>query len=140
MNIGFEAKRVFHNKTGLGNYSRDLVRILAAYFPENNYFLYNPKKYKKALFVSNNTNVFEKNPISKFNQKFKNIWRQKSVVKDLVNDNVTVFHGLSGELPSSLEKKGVKSIVTIHDLIYILFSIEKYIFISLKKPLKEPIW
>jgi glycosyltransferase involved in cell wall biosynthesis len=121
MNIGFEAKRVFHNKTGLGNYSRDLVRILAAYFPENNYFLYNPKKYKKALFVSNNTNVFEKNPISKFNQKFKNIWRQKSVVKDLVNDNVTVFHGLSGELPSSLEKKGVKSIVTIHDLIFVRY-------------------
>ena len=40
MNFGFEAKRVFHNKTGLGNYSRDLVRVLAANFPENKYFLY----------------------------------------------------------------------------------------------------
>ena len=38
MNFGYEAKRVFHNKTGLGNYSRDLVRILSNYFPDNNYF------------------------------------------------------------------------------------------------------
>lgn len=121
MNIGFEAKRVFHNKTGLGNYSRDLVRVLATYFPENHYFLYNPKKYKKTLFVSNNTNVFEKNPISKFNKKFKNIWRQKSVVKDLVKDDVKIFHGLSGELPSGLEKKGIKSVVTIHDLIFVRY-------------------
>ena len=121
MNIGFEAKRVFHNKTGLGNYSRDLVRILATYFPENNYFLYNPKAYKKTLFVSNNTNVFEKNPISKFNKKFATIWRQKAVVKDLVKDNVAIYHGLSGEIPIGLQKKGIKSVVTIHDLIFVRY-------------------
>ena len=39
MKIGFEAKRFFHNKTGLGNYSRDLVRILNTYYPQNGYFL-----------------------------------------------------------------------------------------------------
>lgn len=121
MNIGFEAKRVFHNKTGLGNYSRDLVRVLATYFPENNYFLYNPKAYKKALFVSNTTNVFEKNPISKFNKKFANLWRQKAVVKDLVKDNIVIYHGLSGEIPVGLEKKGIKSVVTIHDLIFVRY-------------------
>ncbi|WP_329806608.1 glycosyltransferase family 4 protein [Flavobacterium facile] len=121
MNIGFEAKRVFHNKTGLGNYSRDLVRILATYFPDHLYFLYNPKPYKKTLFVSNTINVFEKNPISKFNQKFKNIWRQKTVVKDLVKDQIAIYHGLSGELPIGLEKKGIKSVVTIHDLIFVRY-------------------
>jgi len=121
MNFGFEAKRVFHNKTGLGNYSRDLVRILSNYFPGNNYFLYNPKKNKKTFFVLNNTNVFERNPISKFNQKFKNYWRQNSVVKDLVKDEIVLYHGLSGELPSGLSKKGIKSIVTIHDLIFVRY-------------------
>lgn len=121
MNFGFEAKRVFHNKTGLGNYSRDLVRVLAAYFPNNNYFLYNPKKNKKTLFIPNNTNVFERNPISKFNQKFKNYWRQNTVVKDLVRDEIVLYHGLSGELPSGLSKKGIKSIVTIHDLIFVRY-------------------
>ena len=28
MRIGFDAKRAFHNFRGLGNYSRDLIRIL----------------------------------------------------------------------------------------------------------------
>jgi hypothetical protein len=54
MNIGFEAKkRVFHNKTGLGNYSRDLIRILSQYSGNNTYFLYNPKQSKEVLFIAN---------------------------------------------------------------------------------------
>ncbi len=121
MNIGFEAKRVFHNKTGLGNYSRDLVRILSKYFPEYNYFLYNPKTAKESLFVPNETNVFEKKPLTSFYKKFKNLWRQKGVVSDLVKDNIQLFHGLSGEIPMGLKKKNIKSVVTIHDLIFIRF-------------------
>jgi glycosyltransferase involved in cell wall biosynthesis len=121
MKIGFEGKRVFHNKTGLGNYSRDLIRMVSLYFPENTYFLYNPKKSKETLFVPNETNVFEKNPRIAFYKKFYNIWRQRGVVKDLEIDNIKLFHGLSGELPSGLKAKGIKSIVTIHDLIFIRY-------------------
>ncbi len=40
MKIGYDAKRFFHNTSGLGNYSRDLVRTLAEYFPENEYLLF----------------------------------------------------------------------------------------------------
>ena len=32
MRIGFDAKRAFTNFTGLGNYSRDTVRILSNFF------------------------------------------------------------------------------------------------------------
>ena len=42
MNIGFDAKRFFNNKTGLGNYSRTLVSNLCRYFPHYNYYLYTP--------------------------------------------------------------------------------------------------
>ena len=66
MNIGFEAKRVFHNKTGLGNYSRDLIRLLSQYSHKNNYFLYNPNPSDTKLFQSNNTNVFEKKRVYVF--------------------------------------------------------------------------
>lgn len=121
MNIGFEAKRVFHNKTGLGNYSRDLIRLLSQYFPENNYFLYNPKPSDKKLFEPNNITVLEKKPSSAFYTKFYNIWRQKGVTADLVKDKVTIFHGLSGEIPSGLRAKNIKSVVTIHDLIFMKF-------------------
>lgn len=118
MNIGFEAKRIFHNRTGLGNYSRDLVRILSQYFPENKYLLYNPIPTNKNLFKINNTNVFEKKPNSSFYTQFYNIWRQKGVVKDLVTDEIKLFHGLSGEIPSGLKKTNIKSVVTVHDLIF----------------------
>ncbi len=43
MRIGFDAKRVFNNFTGLGNYSRFVIDGLVQYFPENEYFLYTPK-------------------------------------------------------------------------------------------------
>lgn len=39
MKIAYDAKRFFHNTSGLGNYSRDLVRILSQYYSENEYFL-----------------------------------------------------------------------------------------------------
>ena len=52
MILGFDAKRFFHNKTGLGNYSRDLIRILAQYNSENNYLLKNkPKSGVKAIII-----------------------------------------------------------------------------------------
>ncbi len=131
MRIGFEAKRVFHNKTGLGNYSRDLVRILSTFFAENQYFLYNPKPQKTIHFLVNNENVFEKLPYSSFYKKFYNLWRQKRIVKDLVADKIEIFHGLSGELPSGLKKAKIKSVVTIHDLIFVRYP-EFYSFFDRK--------
>ncbi len=121
MNIGFEAKRVFHNKTGLGNYSRDLVRLMSQYYPENKYFLYNPKPAKQNLFEANTTNVFEKRPSSAFYTKFYNLWRQKGIIGDLKKDKIEIFHGLSGEIPRGLRAKNIKSVVTIHDLIFVRF-------------------
>ena len=51
MRLGFDAKRIFHNQSGLGNYGRDLVRIL---FDNNNkikYVLFNPKKQNKIKWI-----------------------------------------------------------------------------------------
>ena len=53
MRIGFDAKRAFLNNTGLGNYSRDTIRILSKYYLGNDYFLYTPQvKYQ-------NDNIFD---------------------------------------------------------------------------------
>lgn len=131
MNIGYEAKRVFHNKTGLGNYSRDSIRILARFFPNNTYFLYNPKKSKEDLFRNENDIVIEKLPSTPFYKKFYNIWRQKGIIKDLKKDQIQLFHGLSGELPNGLKKNGIKSVVTIHDLIFVRYP-ELYSFFDRK--------
>jgi len=129
MNIGFEAKRVFHNTTGLGNYSRDLVRILQRYYPQNCYFLYNPKPSKNTLFESVGDQVIEKRPLGVFYSFFSNLWRRFGIINDLKRDQIELFHGLSGELPVGLDKVGIKSVVTIHDVLFLRYP-EFYSFID----------
>jgi len=117
MKIGYDAKRIFHNTTGLGNYSRDLVRIMAHYYPDNQYYLYNPKNPKvKRLKIQ--PNMLVKQPESFFFKAFPSLWRSKFILKDLQRDNIEIFHGLSAELPAGIEKTPVKAVVTIHDLIF----------------------
>lgn len=114
MKIGYDAKRIFHNASGLGNYSRDLVRILATYYPKNSYHLYNPKKQKLNRWKPL-PNTIEKQPKGIWRY-FHSLWRQGPIVRQLKNDGIDVFHGLSGELPKGLR---IPSIVTVHDLIFV---------------------
>lgn len=131
MNIGFDAKRVFHNSTGLGNYSREIVNALSSQYPEHQYYLYNPKPGKKTLFESTQKNVVERLPSSAFDKFFYNLWRQKNIVGDLKNDKIDLFHGLSGEIPVGLASRHIRTVVTIHDLIFVRFP-EYFKFIDRK--------
>lgn len=129
MNIGYEAKRIFHNRSGLGNYGRDLVRMLSQHYPGHSYYLYNPKPAGHRLFQPAGHRLFqpdgiqlvERLPRSRTDRLFYNLWRQRNVIKDLRNDRIELFHGLSGELPIGLTKHGIKSVVTIHDLIFLRY-------------------
>ena len=121
MNIGFDAKRVTHNTTGLGNYSRFLVKILSTYYPENSYFLYTPSRGCLSPENLLKQNVSLNYPRHFFHKTLKSLWRSKYIVKDLQQDNISLFHGLSNELPIGIEKSGIPSIVTIHDLIFIRY-------------------
>ncbi len=47
MRIGFEAKRAFHNFTGLGNYSRQVIQDLNEFYFDNDFFLYTTRIEKK---------------------------------------------------------------------------------------------
>ncbi|CAM1341069.1 glycosyltransferase family 4 protein [Tenacibaculum amylolyticum] len=120
MNIGFDAKRAFHNTTGLGNYSRDLIRILSNFYPDNQYFLYSPKP-KKVNRLSLEINMHEILPDKKIWKKLSSYWRQKPIVSQLKKDDLTIFHGLSGELPININKTEIKTVVTIHDLIFVRY-------------------
>jgi len=113
--LGFDAKRLFNNTTGLGNYSRTLLRNLSEYFPEEHYFLFSPKAEEHPHTLS-----FSKNPAfsSIFpNTRFKNYWRSYGIINDLKQNEIDLYHGLSHELPIGIEKTNIKSVVTIHDLI-----------------------
>jgi len=115
MKIAFDAKRFFHNTSGLGNYSRDLVRILAKYFPENEYILLNKNKSERGADILKNSNVnFVETSKGKMSRQFK-------MGKDAQKQNADIFHGLSGELPLKWDTKPIKKIVTIHDLIFVRY-------------------
>jgi glycosyltransferase involved in cell wall biosynthesis len=115
MNIGFDAKRAFHNSTGLGHYSRTLIRLLAEYYPEHHYYLFNPKKSSRYNLQA--INLHEILPAGFPDTLFRSAWRSSWVKKDLLRTKIDVYHGLSHEIPINLKKTGIKSVVTIHDLI-----------------------
>ncbi len=116
MNIGFDAKRAFHNGTGLGHYSRTLIQSLSAFHPEHQYYLFNPKPGE--LFQLKGENLHEVLPAGFFNKLFSSAWRSSWVKKDLKRLHIDLYHGLSHEIPVGISKTGIKSVVTIHDLIH----------------------
>ena len=114
--IGYDAKRIVRNGTGLGSYGRTLVNDLAKYPLDLR--LYAPDKGREDL----RRQVVEQDNVSfcyPHSSHFKSLWRSHGIVNDLKNDGVQLFHGLSGELPIGIRKSGIKSIVTIHDLIFL---------------------
>tara|TARA_B110000438_G_scaffold66088_1_gene66594 strand:- start:11735 stop:12859 length:1125 start_codon:yes stop_codon:yes gene_type:complete len=123
MRIGFDAKRAFTNNTGLGNYSRDTIRILSNFYKEYKFFAYTPIKTKnrRLEFIENQNNIFIRSPQNLIGNLLKSYWRSKSMVRDLFNNKIDIYHGLSHEIPLGIEKTNIKSVVTIHDLIYIRY-------------------
>lgn len=115
MNIGFDAKRAFHNSTGLGHYSRTLIRLLEEYYPEHHYYLFNPKRSSRYNLKGNN--LYEIVPTGFPDAMLTAAWRSSWVKKDLQRLKIDVYHGLSHEIPLGIKKTAIKSVVTIHDLI-----------------------
>lgn len=115
MEIGFEAKRLFHNATGLGNYARDVVRILLSFRPGENYHAYTPRPGKLPAGLEG---LIVHGPRTGLDRALPALWRTRSVVRDLVADRIELYHGLAAELPLGIERTKVASVVTIHDLIF----------------------
>ena len=119
LKIGFDAKRIVRNGTGLGSYGRTLVNDLASYPLELR--LYAPDQGRDQLRqqIKQQANVSFCYPAPSSLPFSKALWRTKGIVSDLRRDGIQVFHGLSGELPIGIRKSGIRSVVTIHDLIFL---------------------
>ena len=119
LKIGFDAKRIVRNGTGLGSYGRTLVNDLASYPLELR--LYAPDQGRDELRqqIRQQENVSFCYPAQSALPFSKALWRSKGIVSALKRDGIKVFHGLSGELPIGIRQSGIKSVVTIHDLIFL---------------------
>ena len=93
MRIGYDAKRYYHNRTGLGNYSRTLVDAMRCQHEDVDAVLYDCKALERTL----------------------------SLGRRAKREGCDLFHGLSNELPRDIVKAGVPSIVTMHDVAWRTF-------------------
>lgn len=120
MKIGYDAKRAFYNRTGLGNYSRNILEYLHSYFPENEYVLFAPEKSEKIDWeLRKKLQVIS--PNSFISRNLQSAWRTFWIENDILKNEIDIYHGLSNEIPKISKKSKLKTVVTIHDLIFLRF-------------------
>ncbi len=118
MRIGYDAKRIFHNSTGLGNYGRDVVRILTEYARDWNLVLFNPKRsgrYPRILELPLRVAY----PKGWFWNLVPSLWRLWGISRQIRKEELDAYHGLSGELPLGINRLKIRKSVTVHDVIFL---------------------
>jgi len=118
MRIGFDAKRAFNNYSGLGNYSRYIISNVCRFYPENECFLYTPSIADPDLFHEPEGTIL-KLPKTRVGKYARSYWRSFRLTSWLGNDSVDIYHGLSNEIPHGIHRTGIRSVITIHDLIFL---------------------
>jgi glycosyltransferase involved in cell wall biosynthesis len=118
MKIAFDAKRMLNNATGLGNHARILINAMMRDYPENEYLIFSPKVQDR--FLSELHGTYDLNlPTTALSKALHPWWRSYGITEDLLKNMVDVYHGLSNELPLNIHRAGIRSVVTIHDLIFL---------------------
>lgn len=121
MTIGYDANRIVNDGAGLGSYSRTLINDLSAVMPQGVMLnLYAPDSGNESMRqqIKPHANIRFMYPDNCVCRIQKDWWRMKALVNDLKRDGIRLFHGLAGELPVGLKQAGIKSVVTIHDIIF----------------------
>lgn len=117
--IGYDAKRAICNRTGIGNHSRALIGCMSELYPDNKYILYSPrmKDSPELSRLLDRENVSLRCP-GKLGRMFGSVWRSLELTRLCIDDNVSLYHGLSNELPLNIRRSGIPSVVTVHDVIW----------------------
>lgn len=118
MHIAFDAKRVYHNRVGLGNYSRNLLEALLCNYPNNRYSLFTPQGGELFSVTDHKQANVESVEPSGIYRVFPSMWRTYGMIGRVDKLQPDIYHGLSHELPFGIGQSKVKSVVTIHDLIF----------------------
>jgi glycosyltransferase involved in cell wall biosynthesis len=115
MRIAFDAKRMLNNSTGLGNHSRILLNALMRDYPENEYLLFSPKAKDEFLHQLDGEFKVYFPALPRLLYPW---WRSYSMTDELIKAGVDIYHGISNEIPFNFSHPGIKTVVTIHDLIF----------------------
>lgn len=120
MIIGFDGKRAVTNYTGIGNYSRLALESILPLLPDVALRLYTPKirQNERLENLLRSPQVELRTPDSLMGRLFGSLWRSKLLTEQLRRENPALYHGLSNELPLGIERTGIPTVVTTHDLIF----------------------
>lgn len=111
MRIALDAKRYFFNRTGLGNYARRWVQILAERGGRNEILLCTPKIPEPQPKLPPQCSLMSPEHGSL-------LYREWFISRQLNRKSVNLYHGLSNELPFSSGFMRCRRLVSIHDLIF----------------------
>lgn len=123
MRIGFDGKRAAQNRTGLGNYSRLVLRALSRNTADE-LCVYLPDERRTECLrgLERERGISLRHPQRAPWRWLRSLWRVWGVTADIEADGIRLFHGLSGELPLNIRRaRGVRSVVTVHDLIFLRY-------------------
>lgn len=116
MIVGYEAKRIFSNYTGLGNYARTLIENLHTYGGKNfRSVLFTPKKVEN----ERTANILLHSKIVTPQNKM--LWRSAGQTRRWNREKIQLYHGLSNEIPIVAKNRILPVLVTMHDLIFLQF-------------------
>lgn len=128
MRIGYDGKRATQNFRGLGNYSRGIIEGLLDYSREEIFLYTSTVKDPRAIaWLDSCKKADSQNrlhltlPQKRINSLFPSAWRSYFILNELKKDRLDLFHGLSHEIPFGINKYPFKSVVTIHDLIFLRY-------------------
>lgn len=113
MNIGIDARPLIGNKSGIGNYLEQILRVWAKSSKQNDYYLFAHKDFNLPS---------ELRSIGKIVLPLKpgTIWVQTAIPYLLDRYNIDLFWGPNYSIPLIRPKK-TKAVITVHDMVSFVY-------------------
>ena len=117
--IGFDARYAGSGNTTLSSYARLIIEAMAEACPRRGYFrLYITDNDHHAEYeaLTKRHNVESMQPDGALWRRLPWLWRQWPIGRDMKRGDVDLYHSLTEELPFGLERRNIRTVVTIHSL------------------------
>jgi len=117
--IGFDAKYANVGNSTLSSYARFIIEAIAEACPRHSYLrMYIPRRneHEEYELLADRPNVESMEPDGSLWRKLPELWRIYRIGSDMKRGDVSLYHSLTSFLPYGLEHRGIRSIVTVHNL------------------------
>ena len=117
--IGFDAKHANRGNTKQSSYARFVIGALSNTCPKSAYFrMYIEKSEPHSDYeaLAERANVESMEPDGILWRKLSWLWRMWHIGRDMERGDVDLYHALAGLVPFGLERRNIRSVVTVHSL------------------------